>query len=84
MVWLCGTKKCKKAKLCYMDWDNFIVCTEIEDIYVDIAKDNGTRFDTLNYDLVVLLPKGKNKKVIGLTKNEVGGKIMTFFTALRS
>ena len=52
-----------------MDRDYFIVCTKIEDIYVDIAKDNGTRFDTLNYDLVVSLPKGKNKKVIGLTKN---------------
>ena len=34
--------------------------------YVDIAKDVKTRFDTSNYELERLLPKGKNKKVIGL------------------
>ena len=35
-------------------------------VYVDIAKDVNTRFDTSNYELERLLPKGKNKKVIGL------------------
>ena len=32
------------------------------------------RFDTLNYELGRLLRKGKNKKVIGLVKNELRGK----------
>ena len=42
------------------------------------------RFDTLNYELDRLLPKGKNKKVIGLMKDELGRKILTGFTALRA
>ena len=43
------------------------------------------RFDTSNcYDEVNRpLPTGKNKKVIGLFKDEPGGKIMTKFEALR-
>ena len=40
----------KKAKLCYIDTDSFIVYTKTDDIYKDIAEDVGTRFDTLNYE----------------------------------
>ena len=39
----------EKAKLLYVDTDYFIVYIKIEFIYVDIAKDVGTRFDTSNY-----------------------------------
>ena len=45
----------------------------------DIAEDVETRFDTSNYELDRSLPKGKNKKVIGLMKDELGGKTMTKF-----
>ena len=47
------------------------------DMYSDIAKYVKARFDTSNYELDRPLPKGINKKVIGLVKNELRGKVMT-------
>ena len=41
------------------------------------------RFDTSNYEANRPLPKRKKKKVIRLMKDELGGKIMTEFAALR-
>ena len=43
-----------------------------DNIYKDIAEDLETRFDTSNYELDRQLPKGKNKNVIGLMKDELG------------
>ena len=71
------------VKLCYMDTDSFIMHIKAEDFYKDIANDVEKRFDTSNYEVNRPLPTGKNKKVIGLMKDEVGGKIMTEFVALR-
>ena len=69
--------KCgENAKLCYMDTNSFIVHIKTEDIYKDIAEDVETRFDTLNFQLDRPLPTGKNKKVIGLMKDELGGQII--------
>ena len=62
----------------------FIVYIKAEDIYKDIAEDVETKFDTSNYELNKPLLKGKNKKVIGLMKYELGGKIMTNFFGLRA
>ena len=59
-----------------MDTDSFIVYIKIGVIYKDIAEDVETRFYTSNYKLDRPLPKGKNKKVIGLIKDELGGQIM--------
>ena len=73
----------EKAKLCYMNTDSLIVYIKTGDIYADIAKDAETRFDTSSYVLDRPLPKGKNKNVIGLMKDELGGKIMKKFVALR-
>ena len=70
----------EKLKLCYMDADSFIVYIKKENTYLDNAKDVETRFDTSNYELDRPLPKGKSKKVIGLMKNELGGKIMAEFS----
>ena len=70
-------------KLCYMDTDSFIMHIKTEYFYKDIADDVEKRFDTSNYEANRPLPTGKNKKVIGLMKDELGGKIMTEFVALR-
>ena len=51
--------------------------------YEDIANDVKKRFDISNYDISRPLHTGKNKKVIGLMKDELRGKIMTEFAAFR-
>ena len=66
-----------------MDTDSFIMHVKTEDFYKDIAGHVEKRFDTSNYEVNRPLPAGKNKKVIGLMKDELGGKIMTEFVALR-
>ena len=65
-----------------MDIDSFIMHIKTEDFYKDIANDVEKGFDTSNYEVNRALPIGKNKKVIGLMKDELGGKIMTEFVAL--
>ena len=71
------------VKLCYKDTDSFIMNIKTEDFYKDIANDVEKRFDTSNYEVDRPLPTGKNKKVTGLMKDELGGKIITEFVALR-
>ena len=75
-----------KARLCYMDTDSFVMNIKTEDFYKDIASDVERLFDTSNYNKKDNrpLPIGKNKKVIGMFKDEIGGKIMTEFCALRA
>ena len=75
-------KYCEKVKLCYMDTGSFIVYIKIDDIYKDIAEDVETVFGTSNYKLDTPLPKGKNKKLIGLMKDKLGRKIKTKFVGL--
>ena len=72
-----------KIKLCYMDTHSLIPIIKTKDFYEDIADDVEKRFDTSNYEVDRPLPTGKNKKEIGLMKNELEGKIMTEFVALR-
>ena len=69
-----------------MDTDSFIIHIGTEHLYKDIVNDVERCFDTSNYDENDKrpLPIGKNKKVIGLFKDELGGKIMEEFCALRA
>ena len=71
------------VKLCYMDTDSRIMNIKTEDFYKDIANDVEKRFDTSNYEFDRSLPTGKNKKVIGLMKDELGGRVIIEFVALR-
>ena len=71
------------VKLCYMDTDSFIMNIKTEDFYKDIANDIEKRFETSNYECDRPLPTGKNKKVIGLMKEELGGRVITEFVVLR-
>ena len=57
-----------------MDTDSFIVHIKIEDFYEDIANDVEK----------MVWHKGKNKKVIGLFKDELRRKIMIEFVGLRA
>ena len=76
-------KNCKlKKKIWYMDTGSFIINIKMECIYADIPKDVKARFDTSNYELDRPLRKGKNKKVIGLMRDELGGKIIKEFPVL--
>ena len=72
-----------RLKLCYMDTDSFVMNIKTNDFYKDIANDVECKFDTSNYECNRPLPIGKKKKIIGLMKDELGGKIITEFVTLR-
>ena len=71
------------VRLCYVDTDSFIMNIKTNDFYKDIANDVENRFDTSNYEVNRPLPTGKNKRIIGLMKDKLGGKIITEFVTLR-
>ena len=75
-----------KIKLCYTDTDSFTMHTKTDDFYKDISADVDKWFDTSNFNKNDNRPLeiGKNKKVLGKFKDEIGGKIMTKFVALRA
>ena len=66
-----------RAKLCSTDTDSFIIYIITADFFVDISDDVDRWFDTCNYDENDKrpLPIGKNKKVIGLFKDELRGEL---------
>ena len=80
-----------KAKLCYTDTDSFIIHIITEDFFEDVSNDVEVWYDTSNYDECNFvendkrpLPIGKNKTVIGLFKDELGGRIMNELCTLRA
>ena len=68
-----------------MDTNSFIINIQTDDFFKDIANDVDKWFDTSKYDKNDNRPLeiGK-KKVTGKFKDELDGKIMTEFVALRA
>ena len=73
-----------KAKLCYTDTDSFSIYIKTEYFFEDISIDVEKWYDTSKYDKndKTSLPIGRNKKVPGVFKDELGGKMMTKFVVL--
>ena len=71
-------------QISWLQIHGFVVYIKTDDIYKDIAEDVVTRFDSSNYELERSLAKGKYKKIIGVVKDKLGGKILTKFVGLRA
>ena len=80
------SKYADKAKLLFTDTDSLMYEIETEDFYKDISGDVKDRFDTSDYpeNHPSGIPTGENKKVLGMMKDEVAGKIIKEFVGLRS
>ena len=75
-----------KAKLLFTDTDSLMYEIETEDFYKDISEDVKNRFDTSDYpeNHPSGIPTGINKKVLGMFKDEAGGKTIKEFVGLRA
>ena len=74
------------AKLLFTDTDSLMYEIRTEDFYDDIKGDVKDRFDTSDYpsNHPSGIPTGCNKKVLGMFKDEAGGKIIDEFVGLRA
>ncbi|PFX18804.1 putative uncharacterized transposon-derived protein F54H12.3 [Stylophora pistillata] len=75
-----------KSKLLFTDTDSLCYEIQTEDFYKDISDDVDRLFDTSNIKKghPSGIPTGVNKKVIGMFKDEKGGKIIEEFVGLRA
>ena len=76
----------ERAKLLFTDTDSLAYEIQTEDFYRDISSDVQAKFDTSNFapSHPSGILTGKNKKVIGMFKDEAGGKIIEEFVGLRA
>ena len=76
----------ENAELLFTDTDSLMYEITTEDFYKNISPDVDEKFDTSNFekDHISGVPTDVNKKVIGMMKDEAGGKQITEFVGLRS
>ena len=69
----------------YTVTDSSVIHIKTEEFFEDISNNVEKWFDTSNYDEndERPLPIGKNRRILGLFKDELGGKIMVEVAALR-
>ena len=77
----CKTKICCKSKIVLYRYRQFHCFVSL---YKDIAVDVKTRFDTSIHELDRWLFKRKKKKVSGIIKNQLWGRIITKFVDLKA
>ena len=80
------TKYDNKAKLLFTDTDSLVYEIETKNFYKEITHDVDVMFDTSNYSKIHEpgIPTGKNKKVLGMFKDEAGGKQIEELIGLRA
>ena len=71
-----------KPKLLFTDTDSLMYEIQTEDFYKDISVDVKHRFYPPNHPSGI--PSGFNKKVLGMFKDEAGGKVIDEFVGLRA
>ena len=78
-------RKIIRKTICNLSWFRIFIYIKAEDFFEDISSHVQKWFDTSNYDKNDKrpFPIGKNKKVSGLFKDELGGKTITEVVALR-
>ena len=76
----------EKAKLLFTDTDSLAYEIKTKDFYKDISSDIVAKFDTSNFpkDHPSEIYTSANKKVVGMFKDEAGGKIIEEFVGLRA
>ena len=81
-----GTKYGDKAKLLFTDTDSLAYEITTKDFYKDINPDIEKRFDTSDYPAnhPSGIKTGLNSKVLGMFKDEAGGKQIVEFVGLRA
>ena len=75
-----------KAKLLFTDTDSLAYEIKTKDFYKDINPDIEKRFDTSDYPTnhPSGIKTGLNSKVLGIFKDEAGGKQIVEFVGLRA